>query len=42
MDAMENRDVGTCNIPVAFMQVEIDEEVHIKFEQELVDLLNKF
>jgi hypothetical protein len=23
MDAMENRDVGTCNIPVAFMQAEL-------------------
>jgi hypothetical protein len=39
IDAMENQDVGTCDIPVAFMQVEIDEEIHIKFEGELTDLL---
>jgi hypothetical protein len=36
---MENCDVGTCNIPAAFMQAEINEEVHIKRKQELVDLL---
>jgi hypothetical protein len=36
---MENWDVGTCDIPAAFMQAEIGEEIHIKFEQELVDLL---
>jgi hypothetical protein len=36
---MENRDVGTCYIPAAFMQSEIDEEIHINFEGELRDLL---
>jgi hypothetical protein len=36
---MENQDVGTCDIPAAFMQAEIDEEIHIKFEGELTDLL---
>jgi hypothetical protein len=25
IDVMENRDVGTCDIPAAFMQAEIDE-----------------
>jgi hypothetical protein len=39
IDAIEGRDVATCDIPGAFMQAEIDEEVHIKFEGELVDLL---
>jgi Reverse transcriptase (RNA-dependent DNA polymerase) len=39
INAMENRDVGTCDIPAAFMQAEIDEEVHIKLEGELTDLL---
>jgi hypothetical protein len=36
---MENRDVATCDITAAFMQANIDEEIHIKFEGELVDLL---
>jgi hypothetical protein len=39
IDAMENQDVGTWDIPAAFMQAEIDEEVHIKFKQEFVYLL---
>jgi hypothetical protein len=39
IDARENRDVATCDIPAAFMQADIDEEIHIKFEGELVDLL---
>jgi hypothetical protein len=39
IDAMENQDVATCDIPAAFMQADIDEEVHIKFEGELVDFL---
>ena len=34
IDALENRD-----IPGAFMQALIDEEVHIKFDNELVDLM---
>jgi Reverse transcriptase (RNA-dependent DNA polymerase) len=36
---MENWDAGTCDILAAFMQAEIDKDVHIKFERELVDLL---
>lgn len=36
---MEGRDVATVDIPGAFMQADIDEELHILFEAELVDLL---
>ena len=32
IDAMEGRDVATLDIPGAFMQAMIDEEVHIKFD----------
>jgi hypothetical protein len=39
IDAMENRDVATIDIPSAFMQAFIDEIVHIKFDDELIDLL---
>jgi hypothetical protein len=39
IDALQRRDVGTCDIPGAFMQADIDEELHILFEGELVDLL---
>ena len=39
IDALEGRDVATCDIPGAFMQADIDEEVHVKFDGELVDLL---
>ena len=39
IDAMENRDIATLDIPGAFMQASIDEEVHVKFDKELVDLL---
>jgi hypothetical protein len=42
IDAMDNWDVGSCNIPSAFMQAEIDEEIHIKFKGELVDMLISF
>jgi hypothetical protein len=31
--------VGNCDIPGAFMQADIDKELHILFEGELVDLL---
>jgi hypothetical protein len=31
--------MGTCDIPGAFMQADIDEELHILFEGDLVDLL---
>jgi hypothetical protein len=39
IDSLEGRDVATCDIPGAFMQADIDEEVHVKFDGELVDLL---
>ena len=39
IDAMEDRDMATLDIPGAFMQAMIDEEVHIKFDGELIDLL---
>jgi hypothetical protein len=39
IDAMEKSDVATLDIPGAFMQANIDEEVHIKFDGELIDLL---
>jgi hypothetical protein len=39
IDAMEDCDVATLDIPGAFMQAMIDEEVHIKFDGELIDLL---
>ena len=41
IDALENRDVATLDIPGAFMQALIDEEVHIKFDNELVNLMCK-
>jgi Reverse transcriptase (RNA-dependent DNA polymerase) len=39
IDAMEGRDVATIDIPSAFMQAFIDETIHIKFDNELIDLL---
>jgi Reverse transcriptase (RNA-dependent DNA polymerase) len=39
IDARENRDVATIDIPVAFMQAFIDELVHVKFDGELIDLI---
>jgi hypothetical protein len=39
IDAMEHCDITTLHIPGAFMQASIDEEVHVKFDKELVDLL---
>ena len=39
IDALEGRDVATCDIPGAFMQADIDEEIHVKFDGELVDLM---
>ena len=41
IDAMEERDVATCDLPGAFMQADIDEELFVKFDGELVDLLIK-
>jgi hypothetical protein len=39
IDALQGHNVGTCNIPGAFMQADIDEDLHILFEGDLVDLL---
>jgi hypothetical protein len=39
IDAREERDVATIDIPVAFMQAFIDELVHVKFDGELIDLI---
>jgi hypothetical protein len=38
---MEGRDVATVDIPGAFMQADIDEVVHIKFEGEIAEMLVK-
>jgi hypothetical protein len=34
--ALKKRDVVTCNIPGAFMQADVNEEIHIKSDGELV------
>ena len=39
IDAMEERCVITCDIPGAFMQMDIDELIHVKLEGELAELL---
>jgi hypothetical protein len=39
IDAMEGRDVATVDIPGAFMQADIDEVVHVKFEGEMAEML---
>jgi hypothetical protein len=39
IDAMEDCNVAMLDIPGAFMQAMIDEEVHIKLDGELIDLL---
>ncbi len=41
IDAMEERDVATVDIPGAFMQADIDEVVHVKFEGEIAEMLVK-
>ena len=42
IDAMENRDVATVDIPGAFMQADMDEEVNVKIGGTMVDLLTGF
>jgi hypothetical protein len=42
IDVQQHHNMGTCDIPGAFMQADIDEELHILFEGELVDLLIQF
>ena len=39
IDAKENRKVMTCDIPGAFMQADIDEQLFLKFDGDLVELL---
>ena len=41
IDALEGRDVATVDIPGAFMQADMDEEVHIKLEGPMADILIK-
>jgi hypothetical protein len=39
IDAMEERDVATVDIPGAFMQEVIDEVVHVRFKGEIAKML---
>jgi hypothetical protein len=39
IDAMEGRDVAVIDVPGAFMQADIDELVHVRFNGKMVDLL---
>jgi hypothetical protein len=39
IDAAEERDVITVDIPAAFMQADIDELVHVRFEGEIAEML---
>ena len=41
IDALEGRDMATVNMPGAFMQADIDEIVHVKFEGETAEMLVK-
>jgi hypothetical protein len=41
IDALEGRDVATVDIPGAFMQADIDEVVHVRFEGEIAEMLVK-
>ena len=41
IDAKERRKVVTCDVPGAFMQVDIDEVVHVRLEGALAELLTK-
>jgi len=41
-DTLDGRDVAIVDIPGAFMQVDIDEFIHVKLDDELVDLLVPF
>jgi hypothetical protein len=41
IDAMEERDVATADMPGAFMQADIDEVAHVKFEGEIAEMLVK-
>ena len=39
VDAWENRKVAVLDVPGAFIQVEMDELVHVQFQGEMVDKL---
>ena len=41
MDAIENWYVATCDVPGAFMHSDIDEQLHLKLEGEIAELLVK-
>ena len=41
IDVMEKRNMATVDIPGAFMQAGMDEEVHMKLEEKMVDILEK-
>lgn len=41
IDAEEQRDVATCDVPGAFMQADIDEKIHVVMEDELAELFVK-
>jgi hypothetical protein len=41
IDAMEERGVATADMPGAFMQADIDEVAHVKFEREIAEMLTK-
>ena len=41
IDALERRDVSILDIPGAFMQADMDEIVHVKFEGEIAEMLVK-
>jgi hypothetical protein len=39
IDAKENRDVGTVDLPGAFMQADMEDTVHMKLEGQMAELL---
>jgi hypothetical protein len=39
IDAIEERAVATVDIPWAFMQADIDEVVHVRFEGEISEII---
>ena len=41
IDAMEGQSVATCDVPGAFMQVDIDEQIHVRLDGELAEMLMK-
>jgi len=41
IDAKEKRDVATCDVPGAFMQVDVDEIVHVRLEGVMAEMLAK-